>query len=125
MVQDLYTYDNVNVPSGDESLYYGSPLFVFPTYRLRTPSKITGSAAYIINKRGLISIDVASKNYGNIEYTNTNQNDFRDLNSQLSRELKMHMKYELEVSTKSNNGVFVEDIVLRKVLTKLIMHLVT
>ena len=95
LVQDLYTYDNVNVPSGDESLYYGSPLFVFPTYRLRTPSKITGSAAYIINKRGLISIDVASKNYGNIEYTNTNQNDFRDLNSQLSRELKN--TYEIRI----------------------------
>ncbi|UGS20477.1 OmpP1/FadL family transporter [Flavobacterium cyclinae] len=95
LVQDLYTYDNVNVPSGDESLYYGSPLFVFPTYRLRTPSKITGSAAYIINKRGLISIDVASKNYGNIEYTNTNQNDFRDLNSQLSRELKN--AYEIRI----------------------------
>jgi len=95
LVQDLYTYDNVNVPSGDESLYYGSPLFVFPTYRLKTPSKITGSAAYIINKRGLISIDVASKNYGNIEYTNTNQNDFRDLNSQLSRELKN--AYEIRI----------------------------
>lgn len=95
LVQDLYTYDNVNVPSGDESLYYGSPIFVFPTYRLRTPSKITGSAAYIINKRGLISIDVASKNYSNIEYKNTNQNNFSDLNSQLSLDLKN--AYEIRI----------------------------
>ena len=85
----------MNVPSGDESRYYGSPIFVFPTYRLRTPSKITGSAAYIINKKGLISIDVATKDYSNIEYKNTNQNNFRDLNSQMSTELKN--AYEIRI----------------------------
>lgn len=95
LVQDLYTYGNVNVTSGDESRYYGSPIFVFPTYRLRTPSKITGSAAYIFNKKGLISIDVATKDYSNIEYKNTNQNNFRDLNSQMSTELKN--AYEIRI----------------------------
>lgn len=95
LVQDLYTYDNVNVPSGDESRYFGSPIFIFPTYRLRTPSKITGSATYIFNKKGLISIDLATKDYSNIQFKNTNQNDFRDLNSQMSSEMKN--AYEIRV----------------------------
>ena len=95
LVQDLYTYDNVNVPSGDESRYFGSPIFIFPTYRLRTPSKLTGSAAYIFNKKGLISIDVATKDYSNIQFKNTNQNDFSDLNSQMSSEMKN--AYEIRI----------------------------
>lgn len=95
LVQDLYTYDNVNVPSGDESRYFGSPIFIFPTYRLRTPSKLTGSAAYIFNKKGLISIDVATKDYSNIQFKNTNQNYFSDLNSQMSSEMKN--AYEIRI----------------------------
>ena len=95
LVQDLYTYDNVNVHSGDESRYFGSPIFIFPTYRLRTPSKITGSATYIFNKKGLISIDLATKDYSNIQFKNTNQNDFRDLNSQMSSEMKN--AYEIRI----------------------------
>ncbi|WP_396162771.1 OmpP1/FadL family transporter [Flavobacterium sp.] len=95
LVQDLYTYDNVNVPSGDESRYFGSPIFIFPTYRLRTPSKITGSATYIFNKKGLISIDVATKDYSNIQFKNTNQNNFSDLNSQMSSEMKN--AYEIRI----------------------------
>ncbi|TAF10332.1 MAG: transporter [Flavobacteriia bacterium] len=95
LVQDLYTYDNVNVPSGDESRYFGSPIFIFPTYRLRTPSKITGSATYIFNKKGLISIDLATKDYSNIQFKNTNQNDFRDLNTQMSSEMKN--AYEIRI----------------------------
>ena len=95
LVQDLYTYDNVNVPSGDESRYFGSPIFIFPTYRLRTPSKLTGSAAYIFNKKGLISIDVATKDYSNVQFKNTNQNNFSDLNSQISSEMKN--AYEIRI----------------------------
>ena len=95
LVQDLYTYDNVNVPSGDESRYFGSPIFIFPTYRLRTPSKITGSATYIFNKKGLISIDLATKDYSNIQFKNTNQNNFSDLNSQMSSEMKN--AYEIRI----------------------------
>ena len=95
LVQDLYTYDNVNVPSGDESRYFGSPIFIFPTYRLRTPSKLTGSAAYIFNKKGLISIDLATKDYSNVQFKNTNQNNFSDLNSQMSSEMKN--AYEIRI----------------------------
>ena len=36
---------------------------VFPEYKLRTPAKITGSAAFIIRKKGLISFDYSRKDF--------------------------------------------------------------
>lgn len=39
-------------------------------YELRTPSKLTGSFAYIFEKQGLISVDYIYKNYSNIEINN-------------------------------------------------------
>ena len=41
-------------------------------YKLRTPSKLTGSFAYIFDKQGLISIDYIYKNYSNINLSNAN-----------------------------------------------------
>lgn len=41
-------------------------------YKLRTPSKLTGSFAYIFEKQGLISIDYIYKNYSNIKLSNAN-----------------------------------------------------
>lgn len=39
-------------------------------YKLRTPSKLTGSFAYIFNTQGLISVDYIYKNYSNIRLSN-------------------------------------------------------
>lgn len=41
-------------------------------YKLRTPSKLTGSFAYIFEKQGLISVDYIYKNYSNIKLSNAN-----------------------------------------------------
>lgn len=41
-------------------------------YKLKTPSKITGSLAYIFNKAGLISLDYIYKDYSNIKLSNGN-----------------------------------------------------
>lgn len=43
-------------------------------YNLRTPSKYTGSFAYIFNKFGLISLDYIYKNFSNIELSDGNWN---------------------------------------------------
>ncbi len=50
-----------------EDTYSGTNGF---DYELRTPSKLTGSFAYIFDKQGLISIDYIYKNYSNIEINN-------------------------------------------------------
>ena len=41
-------------------------------YELRTPSKLTGSFAFIFEKQGLISLDYIYKNYSNIKLSNSN-----------------------------------------------------
>ena len=53
--------------------------FQLISYRLRTPSKLTGSAAFIFGKNGLLSFDYISRNYRNIRLSNgvfTNENQF-------------------------------------------------
>ena len=41
---------------------------IFPEYKLRTPAKITGSAAFIIGKKGLISVDYSRKDYSKTRF---------------------------------------------------------
>jgi len=41
-------------------------------YKLKTPGKLTGSAAFVFGKKGLISIDYTRKNYQKINLSNEN-----------------------------------------------------
>jgi len=41
-------------------------------YKLRTPSKLTGSFSYIFDRQGLISLDYTYKNYSNTKLSNAN-----------------------------------------------------
>ena len=68
---------------------------VYPTYKIQTPSKITFSGAYIFNKKGLISIDYAMKDYSNIKFKPTSVSLFSDLNTQMSQQFKN--AYELRI----------------------------
>jgi hypothetical protein len=58
---------------------------VFVPYNLQTPSKLTSSFAYIFGKRGLISFDIATKNYANTTYRP--KQDFSSTNAIMSNEL--------------------------------------
>lgn len=40
---------------------------IFPDYTLQSPGKITGSLAYVFDKKGLISFDYSRRNYKNTE----------------------------------------------------------
>jgi len=55
------TYSNVNITD-----VYNSGIGAFE-YRLRTPSSLTGSLAYVFNKKGTVSFDYIYKNYSNIQ----------------------------------------------------------
>jgi len=70
-------------------------LNVYETYRIQTPSKVTLSGAYIFNKKGLISIDYAMRDYSNTKFKPTNDNLFRNLNNQMSNQLDN--TYELRI----------------------------
>ena len=61
---------------------------IYETYKIQTPSKITLSGAYIFNKRGLISIDYAMKDYSNTKFRPTNEDLFRNLNNQMNTQFQ-------------------------------------
>ena len=68
---------------------------VYPTYKIQTPSKITFSGAYIFNKKGLISIDYAMKDYSNTKFKPTSVSLYRDVNTEMSQQFKN--AYELRI----------------------------
>lgn len=86
LVQTLYT--TLDTSSGTNP-YSEDPytINIYPTYKLQTPSKWTGSAAYIFGTQGLLSVDVATKNYSNIEYRPKNDVVYQDLNTGISNTL--------------------------------------
>lgn len=55
---------------------------IYPQYKLQTPSKLTGSLAYIFGKQGLISFDYSRKDYGNTKFKPTN--DYSGLNNDMN-----------------------------------------
>ncbi|HEY9168026.1 MAG TPA: outer membrane protein transport protein [Lutibacter sp.] len=82
--EDFVEYDE-NVYKNDvlyTSEYSGVNTF---DYKLRTPSKVTGSFAYIFSTNGLISVDYSYKNYSNIELSDGN---FIDENRAFSTNLE-------------------------------------
>lgn len=56
------------VPSQTSFFADANVKMVYPTYQLRTPAKATASLAYIFGKTGLISFDIASKNYNGSQF---------------------------------------------------------
>lgn len=54
-------------------------------YKLSTPSKVTGSFAYIFDRQGLISIDYIYKNYSNIKLKN---GDFSQENNAFNTDME-------------------------------------
>lgn len=74
----------------------------YDPYKLQTPSKWTGSMAYIFGKKGLISIDYTLKDYNNTQFKPANDAYFRDLNNSLNgllinaEELRIGAEYKIE-----------------------------
>jgi len=61
---------------------------VFYKYELRTPWKISGSAAYIFGKHGLISFDYNYKDYSFSKFSPTNDPAFYSENNKIKNKLK-------------------------------------
>ena len=62
---------------------------VFSIYNLRTPGKVTGSAAYIFGKSGLISLDYSYKDYSNLSFdSDLNDNVFSTQNTIIENTLR-------------------------------------
>lgn len=68
---------------------------IYPSYNVQTPSKLTGSAAYIFGTKGFINIDVSSKDYGNTKFKPKNDVLYGSLNDFMSDNLKRTLSYNI------------------------------
>ncbi len=60
---------------------------VYPQYRLQTPSKITGSLAYVFGAQGLLSFDYSRKDYSTTKFKPVSDAFFSDQNNIISNVL--------------------------------------
>ena len=73
--------------------------FILDDYTIQTPSKYTGSLAYVFAQHGLISIDYSFKDYSNTKYTSSRYNSINnELSSTLdiAGELRIGAEYRLK-----------------------------
>lgn len=70
-------------------------LNVYPEYRLQTPSKLTGSLAYLFGKQGLISFDYSRKDYSNMKFKPENDLSYQNLNRDISENMKAASTYKI------------------------------
>lgn len=88
LFSNIYNYENTNNPNLEVINPDTNETIIYDTYKLKTPGKITGSFAYVFNKRGLISIDYGYKNYSNIEYSTERDSRNNFINSDISNQLR-------------------------------------
>ncbi len=60
---------------------------VYAPYKIQTPSKWTGSAAYLFGKKGLLSVDVSTKDYSTTRFKPKNEDPYPALNQYMSNYL--------------------------------------
>ena len=100
LAEDYIDYDlEVYLSNTDELIsdFSGTNFF---DYKLRTPSKLTGSFGYIFDKFGLISVDYSYKNYSNIQLSGAN---FSDENQQFSNDLESTGELRIGTEWRFNN----------------------
>lgn len=71
---------------GDNPGFDPGMTFILDDYTIQTPSKYTGSLAYVFAQNGLISIDYSFKDYGNTKYTSSR---YYTINNELSSTLDL------------------------------------
>ncbi|RCS27910.1 hemin receptor [Polaribacter sp. WD7] len=76
----------------EENAFTESNNFQLLNYRLRTPSKLTGSAAFIFGKNGLLSLDYIIRNYNNLNFSG---NFFAQDNQFFQNRLKTTHSYNI------------------------------
>lgn len=68
---------------------------VYPQYKLQTPSKITGSLAYIFGTQGLLSFDYSRKDYSKTKFKPESDSFFTDQNALIANTLTDASTYRL------------------------------
>lgn len=68
---------------------------VYPQYKLQTPSKLTGSLAYVFGTQGLLSFDYSRKDYSKTKFKPESDSFFTDQNALIANTLTDASTYRL------------------------------
>jgi hypothetical protein len=79
---------NTSFTDGERGGVYPNVVNLYDRYNLRTPSKYTGSLAYIFGERGLISVDYSLQDYSKNEF----RPKYDDAYNMLNQSFKNNMK---------------------------------
>jgi len=85
LTDELSQRINSNLADVDIGFINGNQVTIFENYKLRTPAKLTGSAAVIFGKQGLLSVDYHYKDYNNMKMRS--DSGFADTNTNISNNL--------------------------------------
>jgi long-subunit fatty acid transport protein len=93
---DEETVQNINSNNADDDIrFIADVINVFPQYKLQTPSKITGSAAIILGKTGLISFDYSRKDFSKTKFKPESDTHFANQNNIINASLKAADTYRI------------------------------
>ncbi|WP_290698122.1 outer membrane protein transport protein [Lacinutrix sp.] len=100
--------ETVRVENGENILQIVDPQVInlFPDYNLQSPSKITGSLAYVFGKQGLISFDYSRRDFSNTRLKPRSDAFFRAQNDIISNNLTAASTYKLGGEYKVNQFSF-------------------
>ncbi len=68
---------------------------VFDSYRLQTPSKVTGSLAYVFGTKGLISFDYSRRDYSKTKFKPTSDSYYNEQNTIMKNTLTAASTYKI------------------------------
>lgn len=94
LAQGVATH-SVNNPDNNSAPKIYPYSTIFAPYTIKTPSKWTGSFAYIFNKKGLISFDISSKDYANTQFHPVNDPTYIGLNNYMATALTRSLEYRI------------------------------
>lgn len=90
--QRLVTYSN---EFDEEVTVNPNVMNIYPAYTLQTPGKITGSAALLFGKIGLVSVDYSYKDYTSTKFKPAGDSEFMVQNDQISQNLRAAATYRI------------------------------
>lgn len=93
--EETTQYLETNSPQDEFVTVSPNIVNVYPEYRLQTPSKLTGSIAYLFGKQGLISFDYCRKDFSSIKFKPENDPSYENLNADISDNMKAASTYRL------------------------------
>lgn len=85
LTDELSQRINSNLADGDIGYINENQVNVFEDYKLRTPMKLTTSAAFVFGKQGLLSVDYHYQDYNNMKMKPNNS--FQNVNTEIGTNL--------------------------------------